>query len=203
MLKQPLRHFAILNCYLLSGLMGGILCNDPALALPGQTIDEVKAWIQANPTLSPRSGEVLFVQKSDTAAQRFTFQASVMSVGKVRTTEDRGKIQSESMSLFDAVHGVSFGRLKEALRKIYGVDIYQDFNRSQLVYEYPDTITINQSRLENKPLKEDLKGQLRRGDRYAYWIEVAQPKQGKARAGEITVFLKSDLGRLARELRDR
>jgi len=203
MLKQPLRHFAILNCYLLSGLIGGILCNNPALALPGQTVDEVKAWIKANPTLSPRNGETLFVQKSDGAAQRFTFQASVISVGKVRTPGERGKIQSERMSLFDAVHGVSFQRLEAALCIIYGVDIYQDFNRSQLVYEYPDIVTINRARLENKPLEEDLKGQLRRGDRYAYWIEVAQPNEGQARAGEITVFLKSDLVRLARELRDR
>ncbi|MGB3761410.1 MAG: hypothetical protein WBA07_34370, partial [Rivularia sp. (in: cyanobacteria)] len=45
-----------------------------ARALPGQPMEDVEIWIKAHPTLSPRSGERFLVTKTDTAAQRFSFQ---------------------------------------------------------------------------------------------------------------------------------
>ncbi|BAZ86559.1 hypothetical protein [Dolichospermum compactum] len=52
-------------------------------------------------------------------------------------------------------------------------------------------------------LKQSLKGELRIGDRYGYWVEIAQPKEGKAIIGKITVLLKADIDKLETELRTR
>jgi len=94
-------------------------------------------------------------------------------------------------------------RLQESLRVIYGLDIYQDFKRAQVLYEYPDESAINSARMARTPIREALKGELRVGDRYAYWLEVAQPRNGKAFTGQMTVLLKSDLNKLETELRNR
>ncbi len=176
---------------------------NPALALPGQAAEEVTAWIQAHPTLRPKSGEKLVVESSDTAAQRFSFQASVLPVGRVAFSKDRSKIRDERLALFDAVNGVTPQRLEESLRVIYSLDIYQDYNNARVIYDYPNQSAINEARNQKTPIREALKGQLRLGDRYAYWWEVAQPKQGKAFTGQMTVFLKTDLDKLEAELRNR
>lgn len=203
MLEKYLRNFLILSCSLIPYLTGEILLNSPAQALPGDKTEDVMAWIKAHPTLRPRSGEKLFVSKSDTVAQRFTFQASVLPPGKVTFTKDRSVIRSERMTMYDGVNGVTIERLEEALRIIYGADIYQDYNRAQVTYKYPNQSAINQARLARTPIREALTGELRVGDRYAYWIEVAQPREGKAINGRVTVLLKSDLDKLEAELRTR
>ncbi|WP_017651591.1 hypothetical protein [Fortiea contorta] len=177
--------------------------NSPAHALPGQSTEEVTTWIQAHPTLRPGRGEQLFVQKSDTAAQRFTFLASVLAPGKVEFAKDRSRIRSERLTMYDAINGMTLARLQESLRIIYGLDIYQDFNRAQLLYEYPNQSVVNAARFAKNPLKEALRGELRVGDRYAYWVEIAQPKNGKALTGQITVLLKNDLDKLTAELKNR
>ncbi len=203
MLKKYLRNFLILCCSSIPSLTDLALVNSSAQALPGQSTEEVITWIQAHPTLRPRSGERLFVSKSDTAAQRFTFQASVLPPGKVTFTKDRSTIRTERMTMYDGVNGVTIQRLEESLRVIYGIDIYQDYNRAQVVYEYPNQSAINQARLTKTPIREALQGELRVGDRYAYWVEIAQPKEGKALSGQMTVFRKSDLDKLEAELRTR
>ncbi|MBD2294709.1 hypothetical protein H6G06_14770 [Anabaena sphaerica FACHB-251] len=203
MLKKSLRNFLILSCSFIPCLSGVMLLNSPAQALPGESTEEVLTWIQAHPTLRPRSGERLFVSKSDTAAQRFTFQASVLPPGRVTFTKDRSTVRTESMTMYDGVNGVTVQRLEESLRVIYSPDIYQDYNRAQVVYEYPNQSAINQARLAKTPIREALKGELRVGDRYAYWIEIAKPREGKALSGKVTVFLKSDLDKLEAELRTR
>lgn len=203
MLKKYLRNFLISSCSIIPCLSVGILLNYPVQALPGESTEEVTTWIQGHPTLRPRSGEKLFVSKSDTAAQRFTFQASVLPPGKVTFTKDRSTIRTERLSMYDGVNGVTIERLQESLRVIYGLDIYQDYNRAQVVYSYPNQSAINQARLAKTPIREALKGELRLGDRYAYWIEIAKPREGKALTGQITVFLKSDLDKLEAELRTR
>ncbi|WP_353929192.1 hypothetical protein WJM97_12765 [Okeanomitos corallinicola TIOX110] len=203
MLKTYLRKFLILSFSFIPCLSGEILLNSPAQALPGQSTEKVTAWIQAHPTLRPRSGEKLFVSKSDTAAQRFTFQASVLPPGKVTFTKDRSKIRTETMTMYDGVNGVTTNRLEESLRIIYGTDIYQDYNRAQIIYEYPDQSTVNRARLARTPIREALQGELRLGDRFAYWIEIAQPKNSKALSGRVTVLLKSDLDKLEAELKTR
>ncbi|MEO3704268.1 hypothetical protein [Trichormus azollae] len=203
MLKKSLLNFLILPFSLISSLSGQILLNSSTQALPGESTEEVTTWIQGHPTLRPRSGEKLFVSKNDTAAQRFTFQASVLAPGKVTFTKDRSTIHTERLSIYDGVNGVTVGRLQESLRVIYGLDIYQDYNRAPVVYYYPNQSAINQARLAKTPIREALKGELRVGDRYAYWIEIAKPRDGKALTGQITVFLKSDLDKLEAELRTR
>ncbi|BAY64369.1 hypothetical protein NIES22_44660 [Calothrix brevissima NIES-22] len=203
MLKKPLLTLLILPVSFLSWLALGMLADSKTNALPGQQTEEVTTWIQAHPTLRPRSGERLFIQKSDTAAQRFTFLASVLPPGKVAFTKDRSVIRNERITMYDAVNGMTFDRLQEALRVIYGVDIYQDFKRGQVLYQYPNQSAINSARLAKTPIREALQGELRIGDRFAYWVEVAQPKAGKAFTGQMTVLLKSDLDKLEAELRNR
>ncbi|BAZ05808.1 hypothetical protein [Calothrix sp. NIES-3974] len=180
-----------------------LLLPTTANALPGQRTEEVTAWIQAHPTLRPKTGEKLFVTKSDTAAQRFSFQASVLPPGKITYSRDRSRIRSERIAMFDAINGINFNRLQESLRIIYGLDIYQDFQRAQVIYSYPNLSAINSARMARTPIREALQGELRVGDRYAYWMEIAQPREGKSHSGQMTVFLKSDLDKLEAELRNR
>ena len=174
-----------------------------ASALPGQPAEDVETWIKAHPTLTPRSGERFLVTKTDTAAQRFSFQAMVSAPGRLTFTNNRSHIRTERISMYDAINGMSLDRLKESLRIIYGLDIYQDYKGAQVIYEYPNQSAINAARFAKTPVREGLTGELRVGDRYAYWVEVAQAKNGKAFTGQMTVFLKSDLDKLEEELRNR
>jgi hypothetical protein len=203
MLNRSLRNLLILPCSLIPWLVGEVVCHFPVQALPGQSTEEVAAWIKAHPTLRPTSGEKLTVIKSDTAAQRFTFQASVLAPGKVMFTKNPSNIRHERMTMFDAVNGVTLARLEEILRVIYSLDIYQDYNNAQVVYQYPTQTSVNAARLAKRPLQEALRGELRVGDRFAYWIEIPQPKQGKAISGQISVLLKSDVDKLQTELKTR
>ncbi|HEY9858089.1 MAG TPA: hypothetical protein V6D16_01185 [Candidatus Obscuribacterales bacterium] len=180
-------------------MLGGGRAN----ALPGQTAEEVGAWIQAHPTLRPVSGERLLVRKSDSAAQRFTFQASVLAPGRVIPARDSSTIRSERLSIFDMINGVTRDRLEESLRVIYGLGVYQDYERANLVYRYPGEATAFQARRRVTPLMAALQGELRMGDRYAYWTEIAENRNGNAYAGHVVVFLKSDLNKLETELRNR
>ncbi|NJL65476.1 MAG: hypothetical protein HC903_31460 [Methylacidiphilales bacterium] len=180
-----------------------LLFPNQASALPGQSTEEVGSWIKTHPTLKPSSGERFYIQKSDTAAQRFTFQASVLPPGTVGFTKDRSNIRTERLAMYDAINGMSFNRLQESLRIIYGLDVYQDFQNAQLIYDYPNQSAINSARLAKTPIREALRGQLKVGDRYAYWMEIAKGKGGKAYTGQMTVLLKSDLNKLEAELRNR
>ena len=188
---------------LLIPLAFSISNHGTAMALPGQAAEDVETWIQAHPTLSPRSGERFLVTKTDTAAQRFSFQAMVSAPGRLTFSRNRSQIRSERISMYDAINGMSLDKLKESLRVIYGLDIYQDFRNAQVIYEYPNQSAINAARFAKTPVREGLKGELRVGSRYAYWLEVAQAKNGKAFTGQMTVFLKSDLDKLEEELRNR
>ncbi|BAY19237.1 hypothetical protein NIES21_50970 [Anabaenopsis circularis NIES-21] len=203
MLKKSLVNSLILSFSLVPWLGVGMLFESKANALPGQSTEEVTTWMNAHPTLRPGNGEKLYVQKSDTAAQRFTFQASVLPPGKVEFAKDRSRIRYERLAMYDAINGMSFQRLQESLRIIYGYDIYQDFNQGQVVYDYPSQGEINSARFAKTPIKEALQGQLRIGDRYAYWIEIAKPRSGKAFTGQMTVLLKNDVEKLLKELQTR
>lgn len=203
MLKQSLFNCLILPFSLVPWLCVGMVFDSQANALPGQSTEEVGTWMKSHPTLRPGNGEQLYVQKSDTAAQRFTFQASVLPPGRVEFTKDRSTIRYERLAMYDAINGMSFQRLEESLRIIYGLEIYQDFNRAKIQYEYPSQTVVNSARHAKTAIREALKGELRVGDRYAYWMEIAQPRKGKAYTGQITVLLKSDINKLETELRSR
>ncbi len=174
-----------------------------AIALPGQLVDEAAAWIQAHPTLRPSSGEKLLVRKSETAAHRFMFQASVLPAGRLAPTPDSGTIRAERISLFDMINSVNRYRLEESLRAIYGLDIYQDYEQARVAYQYPGPPLVNQARNRNMPLAIAVTGELRVGDRFAYWLEVVRTANNKGYNGQITVLLKEDADKLESELRNR
>lgn len=184
-------------------VLGMLVAGDRAVALPGELADSVTAWIQGHPTLRPASGEKLLVRKTDTAAQRFTFQASVFPPGRAAFPTKSETIRTEQISLFDMINGVTRPRLEESLRVIYGVGIYQDYVRSRVVYAYPNQPALSQAQNQVTPLLASLKGELRMGDRYAYWLEIAQTQPNVAYTGQVTVFLKSDVEKLEAELRQR
>ncbi len=179
------------------------LGGNRADALPGQSTDRVVAWINAHPTLRPGVGDGLLVNKSNTPAQRFTFQATVLPPGRVTAPRDRGTIRTERISFYDMINGVTPDRLKESLRVIYGPVIYQDYQRARLVYDYPPPETVDLARRQSRSLLAAQQGQLLLGDRYAYWMEITRTDSGKAFNGQLTVFLREDLDKLETELRDR
>ncbi|NJL21783.1 MAG: hypothetical protein HC895_14800 [Leptolyngbyaceae cyanobacterium SM1_3_5] len=180
----------------------GTFGDRAAIALPGQTVQEAIAWIRANPTLQPAPGESLRVQKSDTAARRFSFEASTQPPGRAGIG-GAGIIRSEQIAFFDMIDGVTRDRLESALRSIYGVEIQQDFALTRLVHQYPTAVELSEAQNQNAPLLAVLQGELREGDRFAYWLELAPGRNGISQTGRITVFDKNDLASLVEVLRDR
>jgi len=191
-----------LGSFLLINLMWGLTGN-PVQALPGQTVETVAAWIAAHPTLEPGIGDGLVVTKNNTAAQRFKFEASVLPPGQIAFPTNRRLIQSEQISFYDMINGVTPERLTESLRVIYGPAIYQDYQRANLIYAYPTPATIDLARRQNRPMLIARQGELLLGDRFAYWLEVTRTENGKPINGRITVFLPEDLDKLEVELRNR
>ncbi|MFP5270118.1 hypothetical protein [Coleofasciculus sp.] len=191
-----------LGSFLFLGMILGLIAN-PAQALPGQTVETVAAWIAAHPTLEPGIGDGLVVTKHNTAAQRFKFEASVLPPGQITFPTNRRIIQSEQISFYDMINGVTPERLTESMRVIYGPAIYQDYQRAKLVYAYPTPETIDLARRQNRPMLVARQGELLLGDRFAYWLEVTQTENGKPINGRITVFLPEDLDKLEVELRNR
>lgn len=191
---------------LLTALLFGCLLASigaEAQALPGQTADEAASWIQAHPTLRPARGERLLVRKVETPAQRFQFQAMPMQVGKAATGFGGGIIRTEELTLFDMVNGITPYRLEESLRSIYGPAIYQDYVQARKVYLYPTQATVGRAVNRATPLLAALQGELREGDRYGYWLEIARRPDGFAYSGRLTVFLIEDVPKLAAELQSR
>jgi hypothetical protein len=196
----------LMRCPLILPILLGstLLAPTPAAqALPGQAADVVATWIKANATLKPNRGEKLMVRKSDSTAQRFIFEASLFSPGRISASKSGGFIRSEKLTLFDMPNGVTQYRLEESLRSIYGPDLFQDYDQAKVTYRYPTPGTRPQSTPTKAPLLEALQGELRQGQRFAYWLEIARSKEGVAYAGRVTVFLKEDLDKLAAELQSR
>ncbi|PSB07507.1 hypothetical protein C7B76_27920 [filamentous cyanobacterium CCP2] len=179
-----------------------LLPGRPASALPGQTVEEVAAWIQAHPTLQPASGETLLVRKTDTPARRFSFEAVTLAPGRAEQGIG-GIIRMEQMQLFDRINGVSRGRLENSLQVIYDADIFEDYQRARVVYRYPTPETFNAAQNQRSPLLASLRGEVRQGDRFAYWLEIAQTEDDTAYSGQITVFLVEDIEKLVQELQSR
>lgn len=180
-----------------------ILVAGKGQAFPGQTPDEAEVWIQANPTLRPAPGEKLLIRKTETAAQRFQFRSSLLQVGRASAGPTGGIIRTEEILLFDMINGITPYRLEESLRSIYGAELYTDYSQSGVVYAYPDQARRSQAINQNVPLLAAVQGQVREGDRYAYWLEIVRREDGYAYAGKITVFLKNDLPKLTTELQSR
>jgi hypothetical protein len=176
-----------------------------AIALPGQTPDQVIDWIRTNPALQPESGERLLVRKSDTPSRRFQFQASVVLPGLVAIQKgDANLIRSEQIRFFDIINGVTRSRLEESLRSIYGPDIMRDYATAKRVYAYPTVAMLQRSQYRNaSPILRALQGELRQGKKYGYWVELLQNGKGSANSGQITVFELDSLPKLEQELSNR
>ncbi|NEP61992.1 MAG: hypothetical protein F6K31_34445 [Symploca sp. SIO2G7] len=196
--KQPrqAKYFLLFPFYFL-------LFTSAAKALPGETTETVAAWINAHPTLRPGIIDGLRVRKSETAAQQFTFKASILPPGELTLVKDKGKIRHERIAFYDQINGVTFNRLEESLRVIYGLAIYQDYQRARLVYDYPSPETIDLARRQDRPLLAAQEGQLVLGERYAYWMEVTNTESGKAFYGHLIIFQKEYLDKLETQIRDR
>lgn len=179
----------------------GVSVSLPVQALPGETVRDVQAWIKAHPTLLPSPGETLVVHKSDTAAQRFSFEASIFPPFPVNTPKGSRVIRHESIELFDMINGVSPARLEESLRVVYGVDLAQDYNRARIIYQYPQTLQLDRLQQQLTPIQRARQGELRLGDRYAYWMEIVQTPEGRPYNGQMVVLLKEDLDGLEAQLR--
>lgn len=195
--KSRLRFLGFSACWLGSVLTG------QALAIPGQTVDEAAAWMQANQTLQPGIGETLLVRKSDTPARRFTFEALTTSPGLATLENTRGVIRTEQITLFDRINGVSKNRLENSLGGIYGVDILQDYQQAAVVYQYPTPALEDAAVNQDAPLLDFMQGEVRQGDRFGYWVETVQTRNGTAYSGQISVFLLDDLDKLVQELQTR
>ena len=167
-----------------------------AVALPGQPVAEVAAWMQSQPTLQPAPGETLLVRRTDSPSRRFTFQANVTAPG--RAASDRKDIvRSETIMLFDSVYGVSQARLEAALGIIYGDDLAQDYAAATPIFTYPTAEMLSRADSADLPLLRLTEGELRQGQRFGYWVETVQPTTGKAQTGKITLLLLEDLPKLA------
>jgi hypothetical protein len=186
---------------LLTALIG--LGGGQALALPGQPVTEVAAWVQSHPTLQPAPGEILLVRRTDSPSRRFTFEASITAPGRATAGDRKDIIRSESMSLFDTVNGVTQARMEESLAIVYGEDLYQDYRQASVVLRYPTPEMLSQAENLNRPLLRYAEGELRQGEQYAYWIETVQTPDGKPQNGQVTVLLLEDLPKLQAELESR
>jgi hypothetical protein len=174
-------------------LLGCLLGATTAQALPGQTVEEVQAWMNSNPTVRPKVGERLTVRRNNSAAQRFTFEASIFVPGTLfQGKRDDGRIHGETLSLFDVQNGLTQARLEESLRAIYGLEVGKDFDRATVAYHYP--IDKSPKFVVGKGYRNNyLQGEVRKGEQYGYWLELAQTEKGVAYSGRVAVFLLDDL----------
>jgi len=174
-----------------------------AQALPGQGSDEVLLWMKANPGIRPSPTEKLTIRRNNGPSQRMTFEASVLSPGRIMASRTGGRIRSETLTLFDMLYGVSEARLEATLRSIYGLEVHRDFQTAKVIYAYP-TIKEEATAIQaNQPIAAALKGELRQGNRFAYWTEIIRNRDGLNYGGKVVVFLVEDLSKIEGEIKSR
>lgn len=180
-----------------------------AMALPGQSVQEAEAWMQAHPTLRAEPRERLSVRRNDTPSRRYTFHASVFGPGGQsaggsggsllarRNSTELTMVRSERFTLVDLIRGVSVTRLEDALRTLYGAEVYADYRRSQPILIYsPD------QNEDSSDTQRSARAQLSEGDTFAYLVEVMPNPDGTINTGGVTVMLKADVPALVAALRD-
>ncbi|MEL7353386.1 MAG: hypothetical protein AAF171_13500 [Cyanobacteria bacterium P01_A01_bin.116] len=176
-----------------------------ANALPGQTVDEAKAWMQAHPTLRATPRERLSIRRNNTASRRYTFHGSLMGPGQTndvglmltRDSETPVVVRSEKFTLVDVISGVSIERLEDSLRMLYGAEVYADYRRSQAVLVY------SPGRSEDRGTERAQRSQLLEGDLYAYLIELLPNEDGTVETGAVSVMLKEDVPAYREAVRSR
>jgi hypothetical protein len=183
------------------GLTLAVLClsSAPSWAIPGQSLRLAETWIHANPTLNPGPNENFLIQRRITPAHRFTFEASIFPVTGISREGRQSQIRTERFMVVDFINSVTPDRLEESLRAIYGVEIFTDYRQANLLLAYPEPAAV---------MAPDtnliLQGELREGEQFAYWQELAYDRTGNATSGRMAVFLKEDAASLREHLvRDR
>lgn len=172
-----------------------VLSASPSWAIPGQTVALAETWMRNNPTLRPSPQERLAINRLVAPGQRFTFQASVFPVVGVSPAENRRQIRTERFSIVDHANPITGDRLDESLREIYGQEIFNDYRQAAVLMRYPAR-GFRPAPGENLVLR----GEVREGDRFAYWQEIAYDQAGTAYLGRMAVFLKDDLPLLQAQL---
>ncbi|MEL6606533.1 MAG: hypothetical protein AAFP20_25420 [Cyanobacteria bacterium J06614_10] len=187
----------------LSSLWLGL--STAAQALPGQTMNEAEAWMQAHPTLRAHPSERLSIRRSETPSQRYTFHGSVFAPSGTsnqsllirRQSGEALVVHSEKFTLVDIVRGVSVPRLEDALRSIYGAEVFADYRRAQTLVVYsPD-------RAEERGTAIATRSHLLEGDLYGYLIEVLPDDNGNEQTGSVTVMLRENLPAIQEGIRAR
>ncbi|PZU99490.1 MAG: hypothetical protein DCF32_18645 [Leptolyngbya sp.] len=173
------------------------LIAQPGWSLPGQTVNLTETWIRNNPTLKPRPNERLAINRLVAPGQRFTFQASVFPISGVVPNQDPRQIRSERFSLSDHANPITVDRLDESLRAIYGQEIFNDYRQATVMLRYPAR-GARPAPTDNLNLV--LRGEVREGERFAYWQEIAYDRAGNAYLGRMAVFVKDDLPALQTQL---
>ena len=185
------------------GIWGGSAY--PAIAIPGQPVDEAKAWMQAHPTLRALPNERLSLRRNDTPARRYTFHGSIFgpagSAGQTLLERGLGSgpmvVRSEKFTLVDLINGVSVAKLEDALRMLYGARVFADYRRAELVLAYTP------GRMEDIGTARSSRAQLTEGELYAYIIEVIPDADGTIHTGTVTVMLKEDIPPLKAALEEK
>ncbi len=176
-----------------------------ASALPGQSVDEAEAWMQAHPTLRADPRERLSLRRNDTPSRRYTFHASIYGPGGAtgdsllerRVSDQPVMVRAEKFTLVDLISGVSIDRLEDALRTLYGAEVYADYRRSQSILVY------SPGRAEDRGTHRASRAQISEGDLYAYIVEVIPDPDGAIYTGTVSVMLKEDLPTLRTALSNR
>ena len=176
-----------------------------ASAIPGQTVDEARAWMQAHPTLRSLPNERLSLRRNDTPARRYTFNGSIFGPagGTGQTLLERGLnsgpmlVRSEKFTLVDLINGVSVSKLEDALRMLYGAQVFADYRRAESVLVY------SPGRTEDRGTARSPRAQITEGDLYAYIIEVIPDVDGTIHTGTVTVMLKEDVPPLKAALEEK
>lgn len=198
------------------GLRAGLICTGAiasiltltgsASALPGQSVTEAEAWMQAHPTLRADRRERLSLRRNDTPSRRYTFHGSIYGPGgsagesllvRQQANGQLTMVRSEKFTLVDLINGVTVEKLEDALRTLYGAEVYADYRRSQAVLIY------SPSRLEDRGTQRATRVQISEGDLYAYIVEVIPNPDGTINTGTVSVMLKEDVPALQTALRER
>ncbi|MBO9999226.1 MAG: hypothetical protein J7641_09510 [Cyanobacteria bacterium SID2] len=177
---------------ILLGCSVGFLLNiSPSEALPGQTVEEVRTWIQTNPLLPRGRAGSLRVSRSDIPGQRFTFSASKTRPTDARLVVSSDRIRSERIEVLDYENGVTRERLVSTLRSIYGLDLYRDYQAAEVIYDY-----VNPAGQQDA-----YRGVLLRGERFGYWIEITERDGVDPVIGQLSIVLVEDLDDLEADLK--
>ncbi|MEM6451398.1 MAG: hypothetical protein AAF703_13915 [Cyanobacteria bacterium P01_D01_bin.105] len=176
-----------------------------AIALPGQTIDEAEAWMQAHPTLRADPRERLSIRRNDTPARRYTFHASIYgpsgsgesSLLVRQRNNELIMVRTEKFTLVDLINGVSIERLEDSLRNLYGANVFADYRRAESVLVY------SPGRVEDRGTTRAIRTQVLEGDLYAYVMEIIPNPDGSVHTGSVSVMLKEDVPAMRAAVRDR